>query len=230
MNTLIIGYGSIGERHARILNDLGHRVSIVSRHARKTAIDSPFEWHCNIETASVNKFEYIVVANRSNEHFDTLCELSQRGFDGTLLIEKPLFEKSYPIPANLKATTFVAYNLRFHPLLERLRSLLAGQRLIAVQARVGQYLPDWRPGSDYRSHYSAKRREGGGVLTDLSHELDYLTWLLGDWQNLTARGGKFSDLEIDSDDVFTLLWETERCPVVSLTMNYLDTTLLREFI
>jgi predicted dehydrogenase len=83
-------------------------------------------------------------------------------------------------------------------------------------------LPLWRPGRDFRSVYSASKEQGGGVLRDLSHELDLLIWLFGDWQRLTAIGGHLSDLEINSDDMFALMMTFERCPVVTLELNYLD--------
>lgn len=62
----------------------------------------------------------------------------------------------------------------------------------------------------------------GGALRDLSHEIDYLTWLLGGWERVAALGGQLSHLEIDSDDVYALLLATPACPVVTLQMNYLD--------
>jgi predicted dehydrogenase len=60
------------------------------------------------------------------------------------------------------------------------------------------------------------------VLRDLSHELDYINWLFGPWQAISALGGHYSSLFGDSDDVFCLLLKMERCPAVSLQMNYLD--------
>ena len=57
---------------------------------------------------------------------------------------------------------------------------------------------------------------------DLSHELDYINWLFGPWQAISALGGHYSSLSGDSDDVFCLLLKMERCPAVSLQMNYLD--------
>jgi len=59
-------------------------------------------------------------------------------------------------------------------------------------------------------------------LRDLSHELDYLIWLLGGWKRLAAQGGHFSPLEINSEDIIALIMETLRCPAVSLQLNYLD--------
>jgi predicted dehydrogenase len=100
--------------------------------------------------------------------------------------------------------------------------VLAEERAISAHLYVGQYLPDWRPGRDYRETASASRQAGGGVLRDLSHELDYLTWLFGRCERIAALGGRFSTLEIDSDDVQGLLLAFERCPVVTAQLNYLD--------
>jgi predicted dehydrogenase len=87
---------------------------------------------------------------------------------------------------------------------------------------VGQYLPNWRPDSDYRNSSSAKTDSGGGVLRDLSHELDLVQYIFGDWNKLTAIGGKFSDLEIQTDDTFSILMQTDQCSAVSVQMNYSD--------
>ena len=67
-------------------------------------------------------------------------------------------------------------------------------------------------------------------MRDLSHELDYLHWMFGPWKRLTAAGGHFSCLQIDSDDVYGLMIEFEKCPLVTLQMNYLDRSPKREII
>jgi predicted dehydrogenase len=102
--------------------------------------------------------------------------------------------------------------------------------VISAQAYVGQYLPYWRPDNDYRKFYSAHKSEGGGVLRDLSHELDFVNWLLGGWKSVSAVGGHFSDLEIDSDDMFLLILEMENCPVATIQLNYLDRAIHRHLI
>lgn len=68
------------------------------------------------------------------------------------------------------------------------------------------------------------------MLRDLSHELDYVLWMFGSWMRLTALGGHFSPLEIDSDDVFSLLLATTRCPAITVQMNYLDRRQRREIL
>jgi len=151
-----------------------------------------------------------------------LSALAQLGYTGTVLVEKPLFGKWVEPSAFPFRNVFVAYNLRFHPVIQRLKALLQGERILSVQAYVGQYLPHWRPASDYRASYSASAEQGGGVLRDLSHELDYLIWMLGKWQRISALGGRYSALEITSDDIFALMLVTPQCPIVTLQLNYLD--------
>lgn len=165
---------------------------------------------------------YVVVANETARHRETVDRLIAGGFAGTVLVEKPIFDTARPAAVNEFRRLLVAYNLRFHPVLMRLRELLAGEEAVSASVYIGQYLPDWRPGTDYRLSYSAHRAAGGGVLRDLSHDLDYTLWLFGRWKRVAAIGGQLSTLEVDSDDVFALLMRTERCPVVTLQLSYLD--------
>lgn len=227
MKALVVGYGSIGQRHAQVLDELGCEVAVVSRRP----IEHPRRYD-NLDTAMGGwRPDYVVIASRTNEHFDDLSTLIAADFTGRVLVEKPLFDAARLTPSNRFSHIAVAYNMRFHPLILKLRDFLRRQeRLIAAHIYVGQYLPQWRPAADYRSNYSASRNQGGGVLRDLSHEIDYSLWLFGNWQHLTALGGKFSKLEIDSDDVFSLLWSASRCPVVSINLNYLDRSARREIL
>ncbi len=223
MKSLVVGYGSIGQRHARLLAELGHDVAVVSRRP----IDHSAAFGSVAEAVEAWDPEYIVVASRTSEHVESFREIADAGFDGTVLMEKPLFQRLVTLPSHGFANAFVAFNLRFHPAIRRLRELLVHRKIIAVHAYAGQYLPDWRPGTDYRESYSANIELGGGVLRDLCHELDFLTWICGPWRRLTAVGGHLSHLEISSDDVYAVTLETERCPVVTVNLNYLDDTIHR---
>jgi len=223
MKALVIGFGSIGNRHARLLADLGLDVAAVSR---RTVDVAPLYGAIPEAVADWNP-DYVVVASRTHEHRGDFEALAKSGFQGTVLMEKPLFERGDDVPVHGFGQVFVAYNMRFHPVVARFRELLEGTAPYAVHAYVGQYLPDWRPDTDYRQGYSAIKALGGGVLRDLSHELDALNWMLEGWTRMTALGGHVSNLEIDSDDVFSLLFETNRCPVASVQMNYLDSRLNR---
>jgi len=226
MNVLIIGFGSIGAKHARVLNDLGQDVAVVSRRA----VDWPNTYATISQAIADWNPQYVVIASRTSEHMIDFEALNESGYTGAVLVEKPLFGQETDVPENSFSQIFIGYNLRLHPLLVRLKETLSQASVFAVHAYVGSDLTQWRPQADYRKTNSAFNKEGGGVLRDLSHELDYLSWLLGGWTRLTASGGHLSNLEIDSDDVFSILYETERCPVVTVQMNYLDSPPRRDIV
>lgn len=218
MNALVVGYGSVGARHVRLLSDLGCRTAVVSGRD----IDHPSVHRTLAQAIKTETPGYVIIADRTSAHHDTLSELARLGYAGTVLVEKPVFDRNVAVPTNSFRDAFVAYNLRFHPIIQRLKSFLVTERILSVQVYAGQYLPEWRPGRDYRASYSARAEQGGGALRDLSHELDYLGWILGPWQRVAALGGHLSSLDITSDDIFALMLVTNACPIVTVQLNYLD--------
>jgi predicted dehydrogenase len=166
--------------------------------------------------------DYVIIANKTSQHVETVRELIRLGFNGIVLVEKPIFHTCLEIPRHNFEKIFVAYNLRFHPIIQKLYAILENKKILSAQVYVGQYLSDWRPQTDYKNSYSASAREGGGVLRDLSHELDYINWIIGGWERMTALGGHYSHLEITSDDIFAIMMTTRKCPVVTIQMNYLE--------
>lgn len=217
MRAAVVGYGSIGMRHARIMNRWTEHVAIVSRRN----IDHPYRYTSIEELLSKENPDYLIVANNTSDHWSTLEVVAEMGFKGVVLVEKPLSDQVEKGKLGL-AHCFVGYNLRFHPILQRLKKALQNETVVSAHIYAGQYLPQWRPNTDYRQGYSASKAKGGGVLRDLSHELDYMNWLLGKWEKVVSLGGKLTDLEIDSDDHYTLLLQQQHCPSVVVHLNYLD--------
>lgn len=223
---LVIGYGSIGRRHAGILEQLGCDVSLVT--AQQT---NAFKTYATLSQAvNSQSYDYVVIANPTHLHRQTLQALAQAGHRAAVLVEKPLFADKQTLSSYPFKQLFVAYNLRFSKMLHIVKQWLAEDKLISFSAHVGQYLPTWRPDRDYRASYSAKKELGGGVLMDLSHELDYSVWLCGKTLEVAACGGQFSDLQITSDDVYSILMRCESCPIVTIQMNYLDRVKRRDIV
>jgi predicted dehydrogenase len=151
-----------------------------------------------------------------------LASLAKQEFEGRVLVEKPLLAAPGRLPAAKFARRAVGYNLRFHPVVAALRSALANRRIQTASFQVGQWLADWRPARNVEETYSARRVAGGGVLRDLSHELDLTMWLFGNWTRVVALGGRFGQVTVDSDDAWGVLLSCSRNPLVTLQMNYLD--------
>jgi predicted dehydrogenase len=217
VNVVVVGAGSIGSRHQKILKQLDHKVSVVSANSPNA------DFRSLSDALERQSFDYVVIASQTSQHFRDFSTLIHNKFDGRVLIEKPVFEKSHKLTPNLFTFAAVGYNLRFHPAIIWLKDTLPKLgNLSSANFYVGQYLPTWRPNTDYRRSSSAQDISGGGVLRDLSHEIDLAQLLFGDWQRLTAIGGKFSNLAITTDDTFSILMSTASCGVVSFQLNYLD--------
>jgi predicted dehydrogenase len=206
---LIVGYGSIGKRHLRLARELLPNADIrVLRHQQ--GIQTPEFANglfSNIQEA-INFFPQIaVVANPATYHVAVAQALAERGVH--LLIEKPLSHSTIGVNQLIKtcktsgSVLLVGYNLRFFPSLQRYRTLLSQGvigKVISVRCEIGQYLPSWRPEVNYRLSVSARHELGGGVLLELSHEIDYLRWIFGEVNWVNATLGHHSSLEVDVED------------------------------
>lgn len=227
MKVLIIGYGSIGKRHEEVLSTFSQIESI--HIVTKQILEHKITFPTLDSVEKLESYDYIVIASETYKHFEQLAYLEFNVSQKLILCEKPLFEtdKTLDISHN---SVFLGYVLRFHPLVQKLKTLLHNEKVISVNVYCGQYLPTWRKDTDYRSSYSAKKTEGGGVLLDLSHEIDYVQWLCGNMVEIQSYQLKISDLEIDSDDIVTLIAKTHKGVVVSLSMDYISKIIRRHMV
>ena len=213
---LIVGLGSIGIRHARLVRKMMPETQIaVFRHQNALPPPDIEVDHCfsSIEEVRHFKPQVAVIANPANHHLDMALTLAQQGVH--LLVEKPLYSKAsqgvlelIEICREHHVVLMTGYNLRFLPSLRVFRDFLQQDKvgkIYSIRAEVGQYLPDWRPNTDYRKTVSAKKELGGGVLLELSHEIDYLQWLFGKVDWVKAHVMRHSDLEIDVEDTAYIL-------------------------
>ena len=213
-------------RHAEISRECGHNISILSR--RKNIYDKCYQ---ELEVALDNsKPELIIIANETSIHHSTIEELNRLGYSNKILVEKPLSQHFSQEQNKNHNNIFVGYNLRFNPIISSLKTSLQSETVCTASLYVGQYLPSWRNNQDYSKSYSASKKHGGGVLRDLSHELDLSCWLFGEWTALTSLGGKFSTLDIDSEDNYSILLKTEKCKAVQIHLNYLNQEPKRQII
>ena len=119
----------------------------------------------------------------------------------------------------------VGYNLRFYKPLRKVKELLEQNtigKVYGARAEFGFYLPEWRPTQDYRKNYGAIKEQGGGVILDVIHEINYLKWLLGDVDEVFCYGGKLSDLEMDTEDFAAIVMKMKKGTILNLHLDYLQ--------
>jgi predicted dehydrogenase len=211
---LIVGLGSIGKRHLDISRELLPQAEIaILRHKVDSTIPEGAD-HIFSTMAEALDFapQLAVIANPSTFHISAAMPLAKAGTH--LLIEKPVsattkdVEKLLKICKKTDSVLAIGYNLRFLQSLQTFKSMLDDQvigNVWSVRSEIGQYLPSWRPGSDYRKGVSAQRVLGGGSLLELSHEIDYLRWIFGEVEWVQGTLTQQSDLEIDVEDTAHLI-------------------------
>jgi predicted dehydrogenase len=224
----VLGQGSIGRRHAQLLLEEGCRVVAFDPSPAIRSTDG-VEIAAG-EADALASADAAVVASPTAMHLDQAHRALEHGCH--LLIEKPLAERAgADVDALVGAarsagrTLAVAMNLRFHPGPAAVREAVSSGRIgrpLTARFSFGGYLPDWRPGTDYRQSYSARRELGGGVLLDVIHELDYAGWILGPAVEAGAMLGHVSDLELDVEDVVLAHVAYEGGALASFELDYLD--------
>ena len=223
---LVIGGGSIGKRHIEILKGMDKCSDLV---VLTKQMNLPYKTISSIDHALEFNPDYIVVCSATNKHFSQLQYLETHFKEKKILIEKPLFDSQMELKINNNAV-YVGYNLRFHPILQKIKEVISERSIWNIHIFCGSFLPEWRPSIDYRKSSSASKKTGGGVLLDLSHELDYTQWLFGSIELKYILNKKVSDLMIDSDDILLLSGYSGKGASLHLALNYFTRKPLRQII
>lgn len=231
--TLVVGSGSIGTRHLRNLKELGvSNVAVCD--TRDEALDRalPFasDSYVDFENALMCfQPQAVFICTTPDCHVPQALLAAECGAD--LFIEKPLSHSSDGVD-RLKAIvrekdliTMVGCNMRFHGGPSRVRELLLEGRIgrpLAARLYMGSYLPHWRPGTDYRSSYSASHEQGGGVVLDAIHEIDLALWLFGEASEVTAMTRPAESIGLDVEGLAEILMSHTNGTLSSVHLNFVQ--------
>ena len=237
LQLIVLGCGSIGQRHLRNLLAMGH--SLIAQDPdpkRLTAVTDNLHvaGFLDLEQALSQPADAVLVCSPTSYHVSQAMQALQRGMH--VFVEKPLShtlagtEDLARLAEQKGLTVLMACNLRFFPSLCLVKELLDTGRVgrpLAARIHGGFYLPYWRPGSDYRLGYGARLDLGGGVIQDFAHDLDYLCWFFGHPSEIFCWTGKLSSLEIDTEDVASIQVRFPDGLVAQLQFDYLQPTYRR---
>ena len=230
---LIVGFGSIGRRHAGVIQSIFPDIDIiVLRHKKlnshKFEALGLYKSVTSIHEAIALNPQVAIISNPASKHIDIAKKLASRGVN--LLIEKPISDSSKGVQDLIDTcyqnniTLMTGYNLRFLPSLIEFKKQINSEKvgkIYSVRTEVGQYLPDWRSESDYRDGVSSQQKLGGGALLELSHEIDYLLWIFGKISWVKSHVSKQSDLDIDVEDSAQVIigFEKNNGTVLTASLN-----------
>lgn len=195
---LIIGYGSIGQKHVKILKNLNIEYKIIS--SQKNIKNK-------IKFNDIEKFnpEFIIIASNTNRHLEDLKKIDKILKNKVILVEKPLSAKNQNFKLINNKNVFIAYNLRFNPLIKYIKTKINNNQLININIKCSSFLPNWR-----KRHYtltsSAKKKFGGGVINDLSHEIDFANYFIKNLKVIKIFQKKISNLKIETNDFALIIF------------------------
>jgi predicted dehydrogenase len=213
---LIIGFGSIGKRHAAILKNFKMVSDVYILSSKNSRIFKTINKLSQIK--EINP-DYIIICSITSDHFKHLKYIEKNFSKKIILIEKPLFNKFHKFSI-LKNKVFVGYNLRQHPVLRFIKNFIINKKIFSVNIVCNSYLPNWRKNINYENLYSSHRRLGGGVLLDLSHEIDYIEWIFKKIKKIDfVKIKKLSNLKINVEDHVLIIGKTRLSNFV-LDLNY----------
>jgi len=240
MKFLICGIGSIGQRHYKNLSSLGHQLALFRAGgganapfiekflSEEKSAGRPVKTYYNFHEA-IDDFrpDAVFITNPNSKHLETALQAAKSGCN--LFIEKPLshirdgLEKLKTFADKKKLKIMIGYNLRWHPLLIKMKTMVAegviGQPICA-NIEMGENIEDWHPWEDYRQAYAAYKNGGGGAVLCFSHDIDYLYWFFGMPEKIQAVGGKITPLGGDAEDMVKALLKYKKNFIVSLHLDY----------
>ncbi|PKI04623.1 oxidoreductase [Shewanella sp. 11B5] len=233
ISAVVIGLGGIATRHRKNIKQLLPGVKVYSLSASGRNITLPIE-HADAVLSSMSeviqlKPDFVIIASPSSLHSQHAIPLIEANIP--ILIEKPIAATT--AQANALVVAFVehrtpvaiGYCLRFMPAALKLKAIIDSNLLGDIYhcaCNVGQYLPDWRPSKNYLSTVSANAELGGGVLLELSHELDYLQWILGDLKFEHAILRSSNELNLTVEEIADLTLSTGSGIICQLHMDFLQ--------
>lgn len=221
----IIGFGSIGKRHYTNLQKYNADIVILTKR-KDTRANTAARWN---EFIKKGPYDIFFITNETFKHIPTLKKCLKEN-PKAIFMEKPLSHNTKElrqisrIIKQKKVSVWVGYNFHFFKPFIKIKKLIADHalgKIYYVRASIGQDLRTWRP-RDYRENYSAKKQQGGGVVLDLVHDINYPAWLLGEKlvpQSAIVR--KLSQLEIDTEDCAETILMSTSGVIVTVHQDYL---------
>lgn len=213
---LIIGFGSVGSRHARNLSALGISCLVVEPNIdklKKALAEGHVSYKSLNELDNNYDFDAVLVCSPPAFHIEQTIWALEKG--KKVFLEKPIglnLIESNRLLQYEHEKVFVGYTYRWNPqflkMKEDIRKGLVGNPFYA-NFIIGMNLEDWHPWENYRDFFMSSSKLGGGALLDESHFLELAIELFGLPTRILSLQSKVSNLEIETDDYVFAHFEYE---------------------
>ena len=167
------------------------------------AICSPSNTHLNYFYKFIYKSKFIFVEKPITNNLNFLIKFKK----------KISMLKNYP-------NVLIGYNLRYSSSLIRFKKIILRNnfgKLLYVTSQVGMSLDQWRDKSLKLA--ASNKKKGGGVILELSHELDYLNWIFGPIKYISSKINKIKKFKVNVEENYFAILKSNKNFLINLSVD-----------
>jgi len=218
---LIVGLGSIGEKYRLAAKKYFNYkdIFIYSKHKKKTDLRN---------LKKIDNLKYIILSNPSTERINFFKSFVKK--EATYIFEKPMASNAFNEKDNHEFFKLInknkikiksGYCLRLNPAVKELKKIINNnlKNILKININTNSFLPSWRK-KNYTKSVSAKKIYGGGVVNELSHEIDLILYLFGKPKSLYASYLNTKFLKINTEDVADIIFNMSNKLNLNLHLDF----------
>jgi predicted dehydrogenase len=234
MNILILGLGSVGQRHLRNLSSMYKKINFYT--VRKKRITPTLSKNNKVlnnidleKKYKIKNFNSLneIKKNKINIFAALICTPSSRHADEAIwcinnnihvFIEKPMCTNQRQLLQLIKAQkknkniiSMIGYQLRFNPIINFIKNFVEKNkefgRIYSAYVHHGEHIADFHKYENYQISYAANKSLGGGVVLTQIHEIDYIQYIFSNYKLFSFKSvvAKLSSLKINVEDFYSAI-------------------------
>lgn len=232
-NILIIGHSSISKKHLSFIrNKNKYKFYIVSKHLKK----HDFLNKINFDQAQNKLFDFAIICGPSSERIENLYKIKKNC--KKFFLEKPIADQYKRIvklkrDASLIKKLYVGYVFRHSNLIKKLKKLINNKKngkFLGAQIISRSFLPNWRKHINYKKSVSAIKSKGGGVLLELSHEIDLMLYLFGKCEIVSSALSNSGTLGINVEERADIILRSKNSSFINILLDFNSKLIERKII
>ena len=232
-NILIIGYSSISKKHlSYIRNKNKYKFYIISKHFKH----NNFLNKINFKQVKNKYFDFAIICGPSSERIKNLYKIKKNC--NKFFLEKPITDKYKKIIKlknnnSLIKKLYIGYVFKHNSLIKKLKNLIINKRngnFLGAQIISTSFLPDWRRHINYKKSVSSIRSKGGGVLLELSHEINLMSYLFGECKIISSVLSNSGTLGINVEERADIILKSKNSSYINIILDFNSKFLERKII
>ena len=232
---LVIGTGNIALKHLTNITNKSNNKTVAVYKRFKNKLNNKFN---KKGIKIINNIDNIVpktnkaiaiICSAASMHINDAENVAKKGFH--ILLEKPLtipgikIKRLLKLCKDQKLKTLVGYNMRFTNIIKSVLNIIDNNNygvIKNIEISVETDFRKWRKNLNYKKTVSFNKNLGGGVINELSHEIDYLNLLFGKPKKVTVNNkttNSYSDIETHINATFEY---AKKYPSIKMNLNMLS--------